>query len=246
MTTVSQLITDAYQYNNLVALSVIPNAAEQAKALRYLNRIFRSVFGNELGESLSSWRYDSVYGLRPTALQANDLRYYSNNRPPANTRVVANLTAAATITLPSVPQDGARFALQDATRNFATYPMTVSANGRLIENATQVVLNTNGSNAEWFFREDTGNWAKIADLALTDDFPLPSEFEEFFIMMLAMRLGASEDIDLNNQLVFVLKDVTKKLKSRYRQRTQISPELGTLNLPSSPYSGYNTIRFTNG
>ena len=48
MTTVSQIITDAYQYNNIVALAVIPNAAEQAKALRYLNRIFRSIFGNEL------------------------------------------------------------------------------------------------------------------------------------------------------------------------------------------------------
>ncbi len=40
MTTVAQLITDAYQVGNLVPLDAIPSASEQAKGLRYINRIF--------------------------------------------------------------------------------------------------------------------------------------------------------------------------------------------------------------
>lgn len=245
MTTVSQLITDAYQYNNIVALSVIPNAAEQAKALRYLNRIFRSVFGNELGDVLNSWTLSDT-GIKPSVADSHSLKYYSPFKPDLNTRVVANVTSSVTLTLPTYPTSGARFALQDASKNLATYPLTVNANGRLIEGAATVTVSTNGANLEWFFRDDIGTWVKVSDLALTDDFPLPVEFEEYFIMMLAMRLGASEDIDLNNQLVFVLKDVTKKFKARYRQTTEMGLDAGIINLTSNPYGHTGTLRFNNG
>lgn len=247
MTAVSQIITDAYQYNNLVALSVIPSAAEQAKALRYLNRIFRSIFGNELGDELTVWNIGS------NNVTQNDFEsdYFTLSSPyhiPHNSRIVLNLNSATSIYLPKRPNDGERFAAQDLSGNLSTYPLTINGNGRLIETLTSVVLNTNLTNSEWFFRADKGNWVKLSDLALTDEFPLPTEFEEFFITMLALRLGASEDVDLNNQLTFVLKDVTRKLRSRYAQKTEIGPEFGVT--ASSVYNNkaryFNSARFNNG
>jgi hypothetical protein len=243
MTTVSQLITDAYQYNNIVALSVIPSAAEQAKALRYLNRIFKGVFGQELGSDLETWTLDDR-GLHPSSGDSFRIGYDWSKYLPSNTRVVVSLSKAGTLVLPKLSSDGARFAVQG---DFSSNPLTVNANGRKIESTSSVTLNTDNTNSEWFFRSDLGNWSKVSDLGLTDDFPLPTEFEEYFIMMLAMRLGASEDIDLNSQLAYVLKDVTKRFKSRYRQTYQIGSDLGLLNLTNSWYThSLNTVRFENG
>lgn len=244
MTTVSQIITDAYQYNNIVALSAIPNADEQAKALRYLNRIFSSIFGNELGEQLTSWEV----GQKPSSDQCDEFanRLYPPYQASHNTRLVCNLTAAATVYLPPYPQDGERFGVQDVAQNFSTANLSLIGNGRKIEGLSTLVLTVNGTNSEWFFRADLGNWVKLTELALDDDFPLPNEFEEYFITLLALRLGSSEDIDLNNQLTFVLKEATRKLRSRYRQKKFITSELGLRrglsNLDRYSYSG----RFNNG
>lgn len=245
MTTVSQIITDAYQYNNLVALSAIPNADEQAKALRYLNRLFRSIFGNELGDQLKSW------DIGNRSLPTGTLNDYENRLTapyyiPHNARLILNLEAASTIYLPAHPQDGERLAIQDIGQNLATYNLTVNANGRLIEFFASMVLDTNGTNSEWFFRADLGTWIKLSELALTDTFPLPTEFEEFFIILLAMRLGASEGVDLNAQLSYVLKDTTKKIKSRYKQITEVGPELGLVRTSRTSRNYSNSVRFNNG
>ena len=232
MTTVSQIITDAYQYNNIVALSVIPTAAEQAKALRYLNRIFRNVFGNEIGEKLQVYNIGSLN----VSNKDNDFYLEAPYYVPHNSRLVLSLNQPITVYLPQVPNDGERFAVQDVAQNLSNYPFTVSANGRRIETLTSLVLNSDGTNSQWFFREDLGNWVRLNDLSLSDEFPLPSEFEEFFITMLALRLGASEDVDLNNQLSFVLKDVGRKLRARYKQKIEMPSELGLVRTPSNFYN----------
>lgn len=238
MTTISQIITDAYQYNNLVALSAIPNAAEQAKALRYLNRIFRSIFGYELGDQLTVWNIGENGVSQFNVGELDKVLHPPYNVPP-NSRLVLNLSGSTTIYLPRSPQDGGRFAVQDIRDNLSTFNLTINGNGRKIENTPTIVLSTNGTNSEWFFRVDLGNWVKITDLSLTDNFPLPSEFEEFFITMLAIRLGASESVDLNNQLAIVLKDTTRKLKSRYKQTVSVPSEPGLLKTVSNRSRIYN-------
>jgi hypothetical protein len=245
MTTISQIITDAYQYNNIVSLYSIPSAAEEAKALRYLNRIFRSIFGNELGDQLTVWNVGKN-NVTQTGYCFDEDLLTSPYNIPHNSRLVFNLQSSTTVYLPRTPQDGERLAVQDLSNNFATSPLTINGNGRLIEGATSLVLNTNSANSEWFFRSDLGNWVKITDLALADIFPLPAEFEEYFITMLAIRLGSSEDVDINNQLAIVMKDASKKIRSRYKQITEVGSELGLIKLTGTGLNRYNSIRFENG
>ena len=54
MTTVSQLITDAYRESNLIAVNSSPTSPEQTEALRLLNRVVKSLFGNEMGDPLDT------------------------------------------------------------------------------------------------------------------------------------------------------------------------------------------------
>jgi hypothetical protein len=49
LTLVSEIITDAFRQSNLVAVGTTPTTEETTEALRYLNRIVKSVFGNEAG-----------------------------------------------------------------------------------------------------------------------------------------------------------------------------------------------------
>jgi hypothetical protein len=52
----------------------------------------------------------------------------------------------------------------DPFRRLAAFPVTLDGNGRTIENAATLVLNTNGLNREWFYRADLGGWKKLPAL----------------------------------------------------------------------------------
>lgn len=242
MTTVAQIIIDAYQLPNLVALSAIPTAAEQAKGLRYLNRIFNSVFGNELGDSLSS------FNLGQTDLVSTENPDYFTLQEPyliaANSKIDANLQTALTVYLNPRPRDGERVAIQDVGNTFSTHPLTISANGKQIENSASVILSVNGTNTEWFYRADLGNWVKITNLELVDDFPLPSEFEEYFITMLSLRLGASEDSEITSSIQYIMKDVAKRFRARYKQVISVNPPSGVVYLTT--HKSHPTNEFNNG
>jgi hypothetical protein len=231
MTTVAQLITDAFQYNSLIATSAIPTASEQDKALRYLNRIFKSIFGNEFGIKLTPWDIDSSQTSSPFNL-------------PENGQFTLNLSNSTAVYLSSSPQDGARFAIQDAGNNLPTYNLTIIGNGRTIERNPYIVLDSASFNGQWFYRADTANWYRVTDLVLMDDFPLPEEFEEYFITMLGMRLNANENLEMNAQLNYVMKTTMRKLQTRYRQKVEIGSEAGLINIPSNTWSYFT--RFENG
>lgn len=248
MTTIAQIITDAYQTNNLIAINVIPTADEQAKGLRALNRIFRGLLGNEMGDRLKPLNVGTNNVTRNPYETSYDLLtapYFI----PLNARLVLNLNSAGTFYLPTVPEDGSRFAVQDKSGNLSTFPATVLANGNTIENATQLVLNTDNYNQEWFYRADLGDWQKVSNLALSDTFPFPEEFEELFISLLALRIDPAEGVPLDDQIGYILKEVNRKFKSRYRQKIEQPSELGLLYLTNREYDlyyGNPTVRFNNG
>lgn len=247
MTTVAQIVTDAYQFNNLIALGAIPSAGEQAKGLRYLNRLFKSVFGNEIGDKLETVNIGST-GVTYDSLNVSEDVLFAPYFLPSNYRFVLNISAPITAYLPTNPEDGAQFALQDTRNNLATYPVTVNGNGRTIQSATTLVVNTNSFNGQWFYRADKGDWTRVSDLALLDVFPLPEEFEEFFITMLSIRLNSSENISSSPEISLIMKEAVKKFKARYRQTTQVSVEEGLLRTPLHPYKQVlrNTTRFNYG
>lgn len=237
MALVSQIITDAYQYNNLVAINAIPTADEQAKGVRYFNRIFRNILGVGLGEQLRTVEL----GAEPLTA-SNEFEIFADvprlSAPyvlAPNSRLVLNLTTPATVFLPPSPQDGARLSVVDVAQTLNSNPLTVEGNGRKIGSSSSVVLDTAGISRDWFYRADLGYWVQLYDLTLTDVFPLPTEFEEYFITALAMRLGSSEDVELSSSLQYIFKDTLKKLRLRYRQQQQVSPEQGLLRLTRYSY-----------
>lgn len=231
MTTVAQIITDAYRKSNLLALGASPSDAQNSEALRYLNRFVKSVFGNEAGDKFTSLPIGSENYARPSGYPwytttPDDSDWFV----PANIRVMLNLGQSVNLYLTPTPDDGARFALVDVLGNLTTYPVTVYGNGRNIELEPSITLNTNGTDSEWFYRADTGNWVKYASLALEDTFPFPEEFDDYFIIELALRLNPSYGVSIDDQTSSVHNRTKVQFRTRYRQTTEMPVEIGLVRM----------------
>lgn len=220
MTQISQIITDAYRDNNLIPVTQSPTTAEQTEALARLNAFYDSIFGVELGIEMCDWpappsRTSPVAARYPRLPENDDLPDDVWPYPPANVRILTKLSQKTTIYLDSSPSDGARMALADIG---SSADLVLDANGRKIEGALTLTL-TPASVAplEWFYRSDLGEWVRISSLSLTDDSPLPGEFDDFLILALSIRLAAR----VGKQAGLARNDIrrmVKKIRTRYRQK----------------------------
>lgn len=186
MTLVSDIIFSAYRDANNVSINAALSPAEQSQGLQRLRSLVASVFGNEAGENLRDWPLGN-YGRSSEAQFDPNARWV--NRPQKNARLIATAEEARTVYLPDCPDDGTRIGVVDPYARLATYPITLSGNGRTIEGAASVVLNTNSTNRVWFYRADTGNWARITDIESFSEMPFPLEFDDYFIIALAGRIN---------------------------------------------------------
>ncbi len=231
MTIVSQIITDAYRESNNIAVGQIPSAEEQAEGLAIFNRLLLSVFGNEVGDGVATI---SVGNNNVSASYVRNIDTIpSSAYLTQSTRIVFNNQTAQTVLLNPDPRDGERLIIQDASSNFATYPVTIKGNGRTIDGATQVVLNTNGLKRQYFYRGDTNDWQSISPLALTDTFPFPAEFEDFFIIGVALRVNPRSGVSLDQQSIEAYKRLKRQFTARYsisnKQPSEYGLQLSTHN-----------------
>ena len=230
MTVVSQIITDALRQSNLIALGTSPSLAQQSEGLRFLNRIVRSVFGNEAGENLTPFAIGQNNIERPQGFpwynQVPDGQWFV----PENYRLMLNLEDSLTVYLHPMPDDGARVGVVDVSQNLATYNFILNANGRRIENVTALTLSTNGAQNEWFYRADQGNWFKTTNLIESDTFPFPEEFDDMFITMLAIRLNPAYGRALDQQSAMVLQRSRTQFRARYKNIIQTRSEEGLIRL----------------
>jgi len=215
VTLISSIITDAYRESNILSLVKAPNVPQVTEALRLLNGLFSSIYGDEAGESLQDWplgnfgRESPRYDLAATE--------YDINRPTINQRLIAVNEEAKTVYLTLYPQDGSRMGIADPFGRLATVPVTIDANGRTIEGSPNIVLNTNGTYTEWFYRADLGDWVKLTSKASTDEMPFPADFDNFFIILLAMRLNPRNGRMLDAQSAEIFKSEKRKFVARYLQ-----------------------------
>lgn len=230
MTLVSQIITDAFRMSNLIAIGTTPTADEQTEALRYLNRIVKSVFGNEAGEQLIALPLGDRNISRPSGYPWWGENPGNDWFVPKNVRLVLNLDNDVSVYLHPAPDDGSRFAVTDPSETLATNSLTVYGNGSRIENALSITLVTNGADTEWFYRADLANWAKYAPLVSGDTFPFPEEFDDFFIGMLAMRINPSYAAVIDEQSSMMLSRSKSQLRSRYAQHTPVQSELALIRM----------------
>lgn len=232
MTTVASIINSALRETNLIPLGVVPTTAQSGEAFALLSTIVAGVLGNEAGENLN-----------PFPLGQNEINspagypWWSNELPgnvflPTNTRIMCNLTGPGNINFHPQPHDGARMGVIDISQNFDINPLTIYGNGRSIEGDDNQVYDTAGLVRQWVYREDLANWVTVIPLNLAGEMPWPPEFDDMFIIMLAMRLNPRYGQIMHPASVQVLQKSMTKFSSRYSQSTtqQQPSEIGLLYL----------------
>jgi hypothetical protein len=216
MTTIAEIITDAYRETNLIARGATETAGEQAEGLRLLDRYIQGLFGNEAGDNLQ----EMMFGLNNVDPATYNNEFESWIRTwyfPVGLRLRLNLTQPENIKLDPTPENGAMFGIVDASNNLATFPLTLQGNGSKIEGATSITLNTSGQSGVWFYRADKAEWMKVINLGLADESPFPSEFDDLLIIGLAMRLDPRNGTNLSDMSMIRYQSMLKKFRARYSQ-----------------------------
>lgn len=241
MATIRQIITDAYREGGLIQIGTTPDADQLDEGFRKLQSIIRSLIGNELGNPVVPISYGDNGFTNSYAKEQDQTAEIDTYFVPTNTRLMANISGAKTVYLDPNPRDGARLAINDVSGNFATNNLTVNANGRKIEGDDEVVLATNGSVQEWFYREDLGEWVKVELLTLNSENPFPFQFDDFLIIMLAMRLNPRYQTTAAPETVAEFRRLKKQFQAKYRNGTEMRTEEGILRLPSSRLSMFEDL-----
>lgn len=219
MTLASEIISRAFREANLITINRSPTTTEQTEALNLLNSLILSTIGMEAGEELTDIQVGGTYD------RSSFFTYV-----PANARLVVNQSGSRTLLLHPEPYDGQRVAWVDASANFATYNLTIDPNGRQIGgSASSLVLSTNGDNRQYLYRADTGNWVRLTSLAASDTMPFPIEFDDYFIIGLAIRLAPRNSAPIPQESLAVLDRMQGQIQARYR-RPRPQQDLGSLGL----------------
>lgn len=219
MTVISSIITDAFREGNILPLGKAPTTAQATEALRLLNGLFSAIYGDEAGEGLTDWPLGN-YGRETPGYSIP----YTDDQlahPTINRRLITVNETAKTVYLTLRPQDGARMGIADPFGRLASVPVTLNANGRTIEGAATVTLNTNGLEREWFYRADLGDWVRLTSKVEADEMPFPSDFDNFFITLLAIRLNPRYGRTLDDQSAMIYKSERRKFIARYLQSMPI-------------------------
>lgn len=233
MATASDIIVAAYRESNLRAAGQSLTAAQEAEGLSILNGLLPAVVGNEVGNEFTDY---NVGG------QWDDILW---DYAPEDARLVLNLSGAKTLKLHPRPYDGQRLAIVDAGETLATYNLTLNGNGRLIEGADSLVLDTDGDRREWLYRADLGEWKRLTALELATDMPFPREFDDYWSVLLAMRLNPRHGRDLAQSSAAWLQSMSNRIEARYRRpRGQEQDGVNVLG-PRNRFYG-NSFGFTIG
>lgn len=237
MTVISSIIADAYREGNLIAIGRDPTDAQVTEGLRLLNQLFSAVFGDEAGEALRDWPLGTYGQQTPDT----SLTVQQRAHPNINRRLLALNEEAVTVYLTPGPQDGSRMGISDPFGRLATYPVTLDANGRTIEGASSLVVNTAGTFKEWFYRADLGDWVAISSKIATDEMPFPSDFDSFFITYLALRINPRYGRSMNEQSAMIYKSERQKFISRYLQSQPLEID-DSISWPFMSRQSYNQQR----
>lgn len=217
MGTASEIIVAAYRESNLRGVGQSLTTAQEAEGLTLLNNLLPATIGQEIGQEFKDLNIGGEY------------EDYFWEYVPENVRLVLNVGSPRTLRLHPRPYDGQRLAVADAGETLATSNLTLDGNGRLIEGASSVVLSTSGMVREWIYRADLGQWLRVTDLDLADSMPFPREFDDYWSILLAMRLNPRHGRELAASSAGWLQSMRNRLKARYR-RPRDQQDWGSLGL----------------
>lgn len=223
-TVVSQIIVDAYRESNITADTTVLTAGQVSQGLRLLNRVVAAVYGFDMGVLMADL---SVGNNNVVEGSFDDLS--EGDVVPLNRRLVFNLTAPRTVLLHPAPQDGSLLGYTDS--GSSVFDVTFNGNGRKIEGSTTYNSLVSGSSRVWVYDSPSAQWNVITPLLDTDLFPFPPEFDDFFVISLALRLNPRHSTTLAPESALVYKSQKRKFEARYSQVIQVAAELALLLTP---------------
>lgn len=237
MTTVLSIITQSYRESNLIGLGVTPNDKEQAEALPLLSALVGSAVGFAIGEQLADWPIGEVGVVYGRAW--NQTLW---NRPPAGTRLLARSGTPQTVYLQANPSNGARMALVDVSQALETAPITIDANGVLIEGQPTLVINSAAEPIEWMYDAETANWTRWSAIAIDGDMPFPAKFDSYWITKLAMRLNPRYGRAIQAESASELATIEARIRAAYRQNVVTAADLAVQLLSRQSYERWRNDR----
>lgn len=222
MTTIRQIITDSYREGGLIQIGTSPSAEQLDEGLRKLQSIVSELLGHEAGEGFQTVAYGTGVDTNNYARDIDRKDYLDSYYIPSNVRLLVSGSSAQTVYLNPNPQPGARFTVVDVSGSFATGNFTIKGNGRKIDGGTEVVLSVDGTNDQWFYREDLAEWVKVTNIDVDDESPFPFEFDEFLIISLVMRLNPRYGEQTAPETLQTWRRVKSQFRARYKQ-TELVP-----------------------
>lgn len=229
MATAQNTIKTALRKIRVIGRGGNPNSAQSADALTELNALLNEMIG--FGSSL---QWVSAY---------TDTSVCVGVSYPAQ-RVLCRAASAITITLPlgttccPIP-DGFKLGVVDVAGTAAAHNITIGRNGWNIDAAqTDATISTNGGSKLYMFRAELGDWKSIADLALGDPLPFPTEFDLGVALMLANRLSGEYGQQLAQSDLYAMMGAKNKLRNRYCPPPIMYPEGAVSNLGGATLNRY--------
>lgn len=239
MTTIRQIVIDAFREGGLVQVGLTPEADEFDEGLRKLQTIIASLYGNEGGSPLTSINYGKE-GLISAFGKADDAsEWISAYFVPPNSRLLVNAEEGYTVYLNPNPADGERVAVVDVAGNFGDRPFIVSGNGRRIEGDTYTILETDLASKQWFYRADLGEWVLVSDLTADSSSPFPPEFDELLITSTAMRLNPRYQTQTAPETMMEWRRAKSQFRARYTQSKKVRSDIALVRLAANNGSAYD-------
>lgn len=256
-TLISQIITDAFENENIVPLGASPTTAETTRALRLLNQIVDEWVTTAAGELLYDWQVPPAATAPQNGQMRNPRDPYGDDAvatafpyPPNNRRIVTQLTGPETIYFSQYPNDGSIMEVADAGSASAT--LTINANGRQIENAASVSLDPSAvTERRWFFRADLQSWQRLEELVNDSSgaSPFPKKYDALLAAELSIRLLTAFGREPSPSTVGIRDRGLTRFRAQYKQYTPTKQTYDVENVQSL-YVDYGNFGrqsdFTNG
>lgn len=237
MATARKLIYDGLREGNIIPANAALSATDvqNTELLPLLNNYLFELVGEVIGEEPRDWSVPPRVVSDTTPYWNKDPRQldveqqpgsstfgagYAYQHPPANSRLVIAATVADIVYLPPAPDDGALVSIVDLNSSAV---VTLHANGRFINDTASIDLDPVSSyhGAMFMYRGDRGSWLPLTEMAVDDNSPLPTVFDDVLAIGLyyaaASRYGSTPSASTNMRYAKKL----AKLKKRYRQKQPI-------------------------
>lgn len=221
MALTSEIIAWAFREANYRSIVDAPSTEEQAEALTLLRGLCATFVPMVVGVHL------------PTVPVA------SNATLSGAARLMVSAGSPTTVVLPTQPQSGMVVEYVDAGH---TVDVTLDAGDRFFgdrQPTQQVLLGASFPTArnrtrQWLYRDDIASWDELTDLQASAPFPFPPEFNDWFVMMLAIRLSPRFGSDPRAMTMQRAKEMEDFVRLHWRRSFPAAPvEHGIRNAEQS-------------